>query len=116
MDQYHIWCNLRPGVSDTEFAVAVQHYLGSLQAEGRIESFRLSRRKLGLGPERLGEFHVVLEVRDLAQLDEAFRAVSERAGPLEGLHAAVNQKARDLTFALYRDFPDAHRRHGEEAF
>ena len=116
MDVYHIWCNLKPGVSDVEFAERVAGYLGELERAGRIAGFRLTRRKLGLGPERLGEFHVAIEVRDLAQLDEAFRAVSTRAGPLEVLHAAVNQSARDLCFALYRDFPDPQRERGGEAF
>ena len=116
MDLYHIWCNLRPGVSDVEFAERVAAYLDPLQRDGRIERHRLSRRKLGLGPEHLGEFHVVIETRDLAQLDEAFREVSKRSGPIESLHAAVNRSAQDLTFALYRDFPDAHRDRGEEKF
>ena len=116
MDLYHIWCNLRPGVSDIEFAERIGVYLGQLRSEGKIESHRISRRKLGLGPDRLGEFHVVIETRDLAQLDAAFREVSKRSGPIEGLHAAVNQSAQDLTFALYRDFPDAHRDRGEERF
>jgi hypothetical protein len=116
MDLYHVWCNLRSGVSDMEFCASVEQYLGSLRSEGRIESFRIARRKLGLGPDTLGEFHIVVEVRDLAQLDEAFRSVSARAQPIEGLHAAVNQSVRDLTFALYRDFPDAQRRRGEEVF
>ncbi|MGH0035746.1 MAG: DUF6614 family protein [Myxococcota bacterium] len=116
MDLYHVWCNLRPGVSDVEFCASVESYLGALRSDGRIESFRIARRKLGLGPEALGEFHIQIEVRDLAQLDRAFGAVSARTQPLEGLHAAVNRSVRDLTFALYRDFPDAQRRRGEEAF
>lgn len=116
MDHYHIWCNLKPGVSDVEFADGVERYLGELRDAGRIEGFRLGRRKLGLGPGDLGEFHIVVEVRDLAQLDEAFRHVSTRSGVVEELHAAVNQSARDLTFALYRDFPDPHRERGSEKF
>jgi len=116
MDLYHIWCNLRPGVSDVEFAEHVASYLGLLREEGKLVDYRLSRRKLGLGPNTLGEFHVVIETRDLAQLDEAFHRVSARSDPVESLHAAVNQSARDLTFALYRDFPDEHRDRGEERF
>jgi hypothetical protein len=34
--------------------------------EGLIEKWRLARRKLGLGPCRLGEWHLMMEVRDLA--------------------------------------------------
>ena len=116
MDLYHIWCNLQPGVSDVGFADGVGSYLGTLQRADRIASFRVTRRKLGLGPAGLGEFHIVVEIRDLAQLDEAFREVSTRAGVVEELHAMVNQAARDLTFALYRDFPDPHRERGNEKF
>lgn len=116
MDQYHVWCNLRPGVSDVGFAEAVRGYLGRLQADGWVAGFRVSRRKLGFGPPQLGEFHLVIEVTDLAQLDSAFRVVSERSGAIEGLHAAVNQSVCDFTAALYRDFPDGHRTRGEERF
>jgi hypothetical protein len=116
MDLYHIWCNLEPGVSDLGFAENIDRYLGELQRTDRILGFRVTRRKLGLGPQHLGEFHIVVEVRDLAQLDTAFREVSTRSGVIEELHAAVNRSARDLTFALYRDFPDPQRQRGDEKF
>ena len=45
MDLYHIWCNLKPGVSDLEFAESVGGYLGELQREERIAAFRVTRRK-----------------------------------------------------------------------
>ena len=116
MDLYHVWCNLKPGVSDVLFCESVGRYLGSLRDAGRIRSFRIMRRKLGLGPDSLGEFHIAIEVDDLAQLDRAFQTVSERAEPIEELHARVNQAVTDLRFALYRDFPDPHRRRGAERF
>ena len=116
MDVYHIWCDLRPGTSDVEFADAVHAYLGHLASEGRIASHRLTRRKLGLGPRELGEFHVEIFVDDLAQLERAFGEVSRREGPVESLHHAVNQHAARVQFALYRDFPDAHRVRGSERF
>jgi hypothetical protein len=116
VDLYHVWCNLKPGVSDTGFCEDVGRYLGSLRQTGRIRGFRITRRKLGLGPSDLGEFHIAIEVDDLAQLDRAFQSVSERADPVEELHARVNQVTSDLVFALYRDFPDPHRRRGQERF
>ncbi len=116
MDVYHIWCNLRRGVSDADFAANVDAYLGDLTQEGLIEGHRICRRKLGLGPAQLGEFHVTVEIENLDQLDRAFQKVSTRTGEIEGLHAAVNQMAQDLTFALYRDFPDPLRVTGEEKF
>ena len=116
MDLYHIWCNLRRDVSDVVFCERVAAYLGELRGRGLIAGHRITRRKLGLGPRELGEFHIVIEVEDMAQLDRAFAQVSAREAPIESLHAAVNQLARDLTFALYRDFPDPHRVAGQEEF
>ena len=116
MDLYEIWCDLRPGQSDVEFADAVHAYLGRLRDDGGIVGYRLSRRKLGLGIAALGEFHVSIEVLDLAQLDRAFVAVSSRTDPIESFHHAVNSSVRNFQAALYRDFPDPHRHRGEERF
>jgi hypothetical protein len=116
MDLYHIWCDLKPGVRDTTFVESVQKYLGYLRAEGKIETFRLTRRKLGLGPATIGEFHIVIETRDLAQLDAAFGMVASRREPVESVHFGVNALVQNATFALYRDFPDPVRRSGEEKF
>lgn len=116
MDIYHGWCNLKVGVSDTAFAEAFANYMGDLKTRGKIESYRLTRRKLGLGPAHLGEFHFMIEVKDLAQLDEAFKLVSARGEPIETAHHGVNSLVQDVTFALYRDFPDPQRIRGEEKF
>ena len=90
--------------------------MGQLKSEGLIESWRLTRRKLGLGPAALGEFHVMIEVKDLRQLDEAFTRVAGRREPIEGFHFGVNALAQNVVFALYRDFPDPFRHRGEEKF
>jgi hypothetical protein len=116
MDLYHIWCDLKPGVRDSAFSAAISRYLDHLKADKKIESWRLTRRKLGLGPPGIGEFHVVIETRDLAQLDAAFNAVASRREPVEGVHFGVNSLVQNATFALYRDFPDPVRHLGEEKF
>lgn len=116
MDLYHVWFDLKPGELDLEVCAAVDAYLGQLRSQGKLEGWRTTRRKLGFGPRRLGEFHVVIEFRDLAQIDEAFGQVATRAGTLEELHGAVNQRVLNFTAALYRDFPDGVRETGGERF
>lgn len=116
MDLYHIWCDLKPGVRDTTFTDNVATYLGRLKGDGLIEGWRLTRRKLGLGGDGLGEFHIIVEVRNMAQLEDAFERVSGRREPIESFHFAVNSLVQNARFALYRDFPDAHRHRGEEKF
>ena len=116
MDIYHIWCNLKPGVGDLEFVDGVRAYLDHLKGQGLLNTYRITRAKLGFRPPQLREFHITVEFDDLAHMQSAFDNVSARANPVEGLHHAVNAKVQDIYFALYRDFPDATRVRGEEQF
>jgi hypothetical protein len=114
VDVYELSVDLRSGVRDVDFVSALEAYLGALRDEGRIESWRLLRRKLGLGTGT--EFKVLIETRDLAQLDQAFEAVSARTDPIEQVHHGVNSLVTNFQAALYRDFPDPHRTLGQERF
>lgn len=116
MDLYQGWFDLKPGVSDVEVSDRLASYMERLQQDGQIAGWRLMRRKLGLGPADLGEFHLIIELEDLAQLDRAFHNVSTRSDPTESLHHALNSQIANVRFALYRDFPDAHRQRGQEKF
>lgn len=116
MDHYHTFFDLKPGVKDVEFARHMARYMEYLKENGLIEGWRLTRRKLGFGPRELGEFHIVMETKNLAQLDEAFQHVASRKEPVESVHFGVNSKVENLKIALYRDFPDAVRHEGEEKF
>lgn len=116
MDAYLISFDLKPGIRDTAFADNLARFLDHMKSGGRIEGWRLMRRKLGLGPHGSGEFLIVIDTRDLAQLDEAFGAAASRAGEAEALHFDVNRYAANVTFSLMRDFPDAVRVRGEEKF
>ena len=113
MDVYEIHVDLKPGVSDMDFAAAVDGYLGSLADEELIAGWRLLRRKLGFGSGG-GEFKLLIEVRDLAQLDAAFQEVSTRAEPFEGLHHGVNSLVTTLPASLSRDCPHPPRVRGQE--
>jgi hypothetical protein len=114
MDVYELSVDLREGVRDLDFVDALDRHLGALAAEGRIESWRLLRRKLGLGVGT--EFKVLIETRDLAQLDDAFRHVSTRDEPVETVHHGVNALVTNFSASLYRDFPDPQRVRGHERF
>ncbi len=116
MDVYLISFDLKPGVRDVDFTDALATFLDHMRENARIEGWRVLRRKLGLGPHGSGEWLVMIETRDLAQLDEAFGAAATRAGDVESLHFDVNRHAANITFSLMRDFPDAVRVRGEEKF
>jgi hypothetical protein len=114
VDVYELSVDLRTGVRDIEFVDVLRIYLGALQSDGKIESWRLVRRKLGLGSGP--EFKVLIETRDLQQLDAAFAAVSTRDEPIESAHHGVNALVTNVQAALYRDFPDPQRVTGQERF
>lgn len=98
------------------FVAALDDDLGHLKTRGNIAGWRLMRRKLGLGPRELRDFHLMIELEELAQLDSAFLHVATRTGDVEATHHCVNHMVADVTFALYRDFPDPVREQGGELF
>ena len=116
MDLYHIWCDLKPGVSDIALGRGAAQISRSSEAERRIESWRLTRRKLGLGAAGIGEFHIIIETKDLAQLEPAFQHVSSRREPVEGLHFGVNSLVQNADVCALSRFSRPHRHFGEEKF
>ncbi|TWT45970.1 hypothetical protein RAS1_24060 [Phycisphaerae bacterium RAS1] len=111
MDYYHVWFNLKDTHKDIEFADRLHAFLGHLRQEAKIAGYRLTRRKLGFGPSELGEFHVIVDVQNLTQLDGAFGLAATRSGRVQELHAHVYEMVTDFRSALYRDFPDPQRAH-----
>jgi hypothetical protein len=109
MNYYDMWVDLRDSRQDLAFCQAVDAYLGHLKAQGKLESWTLTRRKFGFGPEGLGEFHIRVSFKDLAQLDACFGVVATRAGEVERLHHPVYSLVTNFKSALYRDFPDPQR-------
>jgi hypothetical protein len=116
MDIYHGGCNLKTGAKDTDFARAFDAYMKHLAQHGAVKPWRPTRRKLGFGPRELGDFHFMVECRDLAQFDKACGHAALRRDPTESVHYGLNSLVTNLTFGLYRDYPDAIRHEGEEKF
>ena len=110
MNLYHIWANLRPGVKDLDFVDAVHAYLGYIQKQGHIASYRITRRKFGFSPPGLMDFQIIIECENLQQLDDAFLLVATRDGEIEKLHGRVYGSVSEFASALYRDFQDSVRK------
>ena len=109
MDIYHIWFDLKPGTDERAFARALPAFLNRMKEDGRIEAWRMMRCKLGLRPDTIREFHIMIETRDLAQLDTAFRAAAAREGEVDELHFTANAMVTNVKFGLFRDWPDWER-------
>jgi hypothetical protein len=108
-DIYHIWADKKKGISDIDFANNMRKFLQHLVNEGKMNSFRVTRCKLGFRSiQDLPEWHMMMEFDNMAQLDKAFERVVPRKGELEKEHISFNKFVEDnIQHALYRDWPDA---------
>jgi hypothetical protein len=108
-DIYHIWADKKKGISDIDFAKNMRKFLQHLVDEGKMNSFRVTRCKLGFRSiQDLPEWHMMMEFDNMAQLEKAFNRVVPRKGQLEKEHISFNKFVEDnIQHALYRDWPDA---------
>jgi len=107
MDIYHIWADKEGDISDTEFVNNMRAFLEHLKSEGKMESYRITRCKMGFRSMDIPEWHIMMEFRNMAQMDSAFERVAPLEGELETKHRSFNQFVADnIQHALYRDWPD----------
>ena len=109
MNLYHCSIDLRDDAKALAFAAAVEIWMGHLQSSGLILSWRLCRRKLGFGAPRARDFLLEIEVKNMTQLDQAFRFTASGDERVERLYTTVHQMVGDVDIALYRPFPDPER-------
>ena len=108
MDINHIWANKEGDITDLEFVNGMRGFLQHLQDEGKMESFRITRCKMGFRSiADMPEWHIMMEFKDMGQMDDAFKRVAPLEGELEVKHKSFNQfVSGDIQHALFRDWPD----------
>mgnify|MGYP000026068434 CR=1 FL=1 len=109
MNLYHCSIDLKDDAKALAFANAIDQWMGYLKDRGTIRSWRLLRRKLGLAADSCRDFLLELEVDDLAQLDQAFRALEAKDEEVERLYNSVTALIAQSDIGLYRPFPDPER-------
>ncbi len=107
MDIYTIWADKQGDISDMEWVTNMKKFFDHLVSEKRMESYRITRCKMGFRSiADMPEWMILMEFRDMAQLDSAFERVAPLEGELEEKHRGFNQfVARNIQHALFRDFP-----------
>ena len=109
MNYYTCGIDLKDDAKAVAFAVAVEAWMTLLQSQGKIEGWRLCRRKLGFGAPRARDFQLEVAVTDMTQLDLAFRFTASGHDGVERLYTTVHQMVGEVDVALYRPFPDPER-------
>jgi hypothetical protein len=108
MDLYTIWADKAGDITDVEWAAGMRSFFDHLVSEGKMEGYRITRCKMGFRSiADMPEWMIIMEFRDMAQMDLAFRRVAKKEGELEEAHQSFNQfVAGNIQHALFRDFPD----------
>lgn len=109
MNLYTCQIDLKDDAKALVFAKAVDDWMSYLQNNGVIGQWRLLRRKLNLAADSYRDFLLEIEVKDLAQLDQAFRLTGQHDEDIADLHRAVNALIGRADFGLFRPFPDPER-------
>ena len=91
MDIYHIWADKEGDISDEHWVFNMRGCLDHLVSEGRMESYRITRCKMGFRSMEIPEWHIMMEFKDMAQMDSAFKRVAPLDGELEAKHKSFNQ-------------------------
>ena len=106
-DIYHIFADHNADVNAKEFAVKMRKFLDQMVAMGRMNSYRLTRAKLGFRSMNLPEFHVMMEFDNMQQLDDAM-TVTIHDKSVDKVHVGFNQfvDVETIQHFLYRDYPD----------
>lgn len=109
MNLYHCMIDLKPGANPLVFANALDAWMSLLRDAGRIERWRLLRRKLNLAGDDCADFLLEIELHDLAQLDSAFHYLGQADDQAVQLYGQMRQHIARADFGLYRPFPDPER-------
>jgi hypothetical protein len=107
-DLYTVWADKEGDISDTDWVNGMRNFFERLISEERMLSYRITRCKMGFRsiPD-MPEWLIIMEFRDMAQLETAFKRVAKKEGELEEDHKSFNQfVAGNIQHAYWRDFPD----------
>ena len=86
------------------FVTNMRKFLDSLPT---LETYRITRCKLGFRSMDLPEFRIDMEFHTMQDLDDAMTHVVQNVDDIESKHVAFNSMVKDnIQHFLYRDWPD----------
>ena len=108
MDVYTIYADHSSETNAHNFCRLMRKFLDKMQDMKRIESYRITRMKLGFRSMDLPEFRIDMEFKNMQQLDDAMTSVIRNEEMIEREHVGFNHLVDGETIQhfLYRDYPD----------
>lgn len=109
MDVYTIYADHNESTDAHTFARLMSKFMDKMVEMGRMETYRITRMKLGFRSMDLPEFRIDMEFKNMQQLDDAMTSVIRNEESIETEHVGFNHlvDVETIQHFLYRDFPDA---------
>ena len=100
--------NLMPGIEIGAFRAAYRDFVEHMRGVDLVEGtgpigLRQSDTKMDSDGERDHQYFVVMSFRDRAQVDAAYKKLSQHVDPEESAHEAVYSKVTDQIFICWQD-------------
>ena len=104
---YTIYADHNKNITAHEFVSKMSLFLDKLVRHGKMETYRITRCKLGFRSMDLPEFRIDMEFKSMQQLDDAM-TITIADKDVDEVHVGFNQYVDKDTIQhfLYRDFPD----------
>lgn len=108
MDVYTIYADHSEETNAHEFVKLMRKFLDKMVELKRMETYRITRMKLGFRSMDLPEFRIDMEFKNLQQLDDSMTSVLRNEQSIESEHVGFNHlvDVETIQHFLYRDFPD----------
>ena len=108
IEEFQAFAKKEGNISDIDWVNGMKGFFNHLICEGRMESYGITRCKMGFRSiADMPEWMILMEFKDMGQMDSAFKRVVPQQGELETKHRSFNQfVASDIQHALFRDWPD----------
>ena len=90
MDVYTIYADHNAKIDAHHFAKKMKLFLDKMVELGHMESYRLTRMKLGFRSMDLPEFRIDMEFKNMQQLDNAMTGVLRNEENIENEHHGFN--------------------------
>ena len=104
---YTIYADHKDNITAHEFVEKMSLFLDKLVAHKKMDTYRITRMKLGFGSMDMPEFRIDMEFDNMQQLDDAM-TITIADKDVDKKHVGFNQyvDVKTIQHFLYRDFPD----------
>ena len=107
MNIYTIYADHKDNITAHDFVNKMRLFLDKLVEHGKMDTYRITRMKLGFRSMDLPEFRIDMEFENMQQLDDAM-TITIADKDVDKVHVGFNQyvDVDTIQHFLYRDYPD----------